>query len=163
MPNTKNIKKGEKQRFENSFSVAGGDFNEAGRVSSRIKGILRKMYLPPDVVRRAAICVYEAEMNIVCYATRGSITLSVEPDRVVIEAADEGAGIPDIDLAMQTGYSTATPRIREMGFGAGMGLGNINRYADRFDITSEVGTGTRLVMIVDIDDSPTEGGGGGEA
>jgi serine/threonine-protein kinase RsbT len=161
MPDTKNIKKGEKQHFENSFSVNGGDFNEAGRVSSRIKGILRKMYLPPDVVRRAAICVYEAEMNIVCYATRGSITLSVGPDRVVIEAVDEGAGIPDIDLAMQAGYSTATAKIREMGFGAGMGLGNINRYADRFDITSEVGKGTCLVMVVDIDDSITEGGSRG--
>jgi serine/threonine-protein kinase RsbT len=139
--------------FSNTFSVDGGDFNAAGKVSSRIKGILKKMCLPTAVIRRAAICTYEAEMNIVCYARRGNITLSVDEDRVVIEAIDQGDGIPDIDLAMQVGYSTSTAKIREMGFGAGMGLVNIDRYADDFDITSEVGKGTRLVMVVDITDT----------
>ena len=141
-------------RFESSFTVAGGNFDEAGRVSSRIKGILKKMYLPPDVVRRAAICAYESEMNIVCHATRGTIKLCVDERHVVIETVDEGGGIPDIGLAMQAGYSTATARIRELGFGAGMGLSNISRYADDFDIASEVGTGTHLVMVIDINDSP---------
>jgi serine/threonine-protein kinase RsbT len=138
--------------FSDTFSVAGGDFNDAGRVSSRIKGILKKMCLPFEVIRKAAICTYEAEMNIVCYARRGDITLSVDESRVVIEAVDEGDGIPDIELARQAGYSTSTAKIREMGFGAGMGLVNIDRYADDFDITSEVGRGTRLVMIVNISD-----------
>ena len=122
-----------KPSFSDTFSVAGGNFDDAGRVSSRIKGILKKMCLPFDVVRKAAICTYEAEMNIVCYARRGDITLSVDEDHVTIEAVDEGQGIPDIDLARQAGYSTSTAKIREMGFGAGMGLGNIDRFADDDD------------------------------
>ncbi len=139
-----------KPSFSETFLIVGDDFNDAGRVSSRIKGILKKMCLPYDVIRKAAICTYEAEMNIVCYAERGNITLSVDEDHVVIQAVDEGEGIPDIDLAMQAGYSTSTAKIREMGFGAGMGLGNIERYADDFNISSEVGKGTKLVMIVNI-------------
>jgi serine/threonine-protein kinase RsbT len=141
-----------KMSFSETFSVAGGDFNDAGKVSSRIKRILKKMCLPSDMIRKAAICTFEAEMNIVCYARRGNITLSVDEDRVVIEALDEGEGIPDINLAMQAGYSTSTAKIREMGFGAGMGLMNIDRYADDFNITSEVGKGTKLVMIVNLTD-----------
>ncbi|MBN2225674.1 MAG: ATP-binding protein [Deltaproteobacteria bacterium] len=139
-----------KPSFSDTFSVVGGNFDDAGRVSSRIKGILKKMCLPFEVIRKAAICTFEAEMNIVCYAQRGDITLSVDEDRIVIEVVDQGEGIPDIDLAMQAGYSTSTAKIREMGFGAGMGLMNIDRYADDFDITSEVGKGTKLVMIVNI-------------
>jgi serine/threonine-protein kinase RsbT len=139
-----------KPSFSDTFSVVGGNFDDAGRVSSRIKGILKKMCLPFEVIRKAAICTFEAEMNIVCYAQRGDITLSVDEDRIVIEVVDRGEGIPDIDLAMQAGYSTSTAKIREMGFGAGMGLMNIDRYADDFNITSEVGKGTKLVMIVNI-------------
>ncbi len=143
------------QPYSETLSVVGGgNFNDAGRVSSRIKGILKKMCLPPDVIRRAAICTYEAEMNIVCYAQRGAISVCVDNSRVVIKAVDEGQGIPDIDLAMQVGYSTATAKIREMGFGAGMGLGNIDRYADEFSITSEVGKGTELEMVVYVTDDP---------
>ncbi len=138
--------------FSESFSVVGGNFNDAGAVSSRIKSILKKMCLPTDVIRKAAICTYEAEMNIVCYAQRGNITLSVDDDRIVIKADDEGEGIPDIALAMQAGYSTSTAKIREMGFGAGMGLDNIDKFADDFNITSEVGRGTQLVMIVYVTD-----------
>jgi serine/threonine-protein kinase RsbT len=138
--------------FSETFSIVGGNFDDAGRVSSRIKGILKKMCLPSDVIRRAAICTYEAEMNIVCYARRGDITLTVDNERVVIKVLDEGEGIPDIELAMQAGYSTSTAKIREMGFGAGMGLVNIDRYADDFNITSEVGRGTKLVMVVNISD-----------
>jgi serine/threonine-protein kinase RsbT len=147
-------KSGDKRpSFSDTFSIVGGNFDNAGKVSSRIKGILKKMCLPYDVIRKAAICTYEAEMNIVCYARRGDITLSVDEDHVVIEVVDEGDGIPDIELARQAGYSTSTAKIREMGFGAGMGLGNIDRFADDFDITSEVGKGTRLVMVVDITDA----------
>jgi anti-sigma regulatory factor (Ser/Thr protein kinase) len=99
-------------------------------------------------MRRVAIASYEAEMNIVMYAHRGRLALKVSPDRIVVEADDDGPGIEDIDLAMQEGYSTATSEMREMGFGAGMGLPNIKRSADQLEITSEVGKGTRLKISV---------------
>ena len=99
-------------------------------------------------MRRVAIAAYEAEMNIVMYAAHGSLRLSVTPQSVTVLAEDVGPGIADIDLAMQEGYSTATPEMREMGFGAGMGLPNIRRNADEFDISSAVGVGTRLVIRV---------------
>jgi serine/threonine-protein kinase RsbT len=100
------------------------------------------------VVRRIAIVSYEAEMNLVMYAAQGKIQLTVSPEAVTINVRDEGPGIPDIDLAMQEGYSTATPEMREMGFGAGMGLPNIRRNADDFNIVSEVGQGTQLRIRV---------------
>jgi anti-sigma regulatory factor (Ser/Thr protein kinase) len=97
-----------------------------------------------------AIAAYEAEMNTVMYARRGTMTLRVTPADVTIDVRDEGPGIPDITLAMQEGYSTATPEMREMGFGAGMGLPNIRRNADEMVITSEVNRGTALVMTVHV-------------
>jgi len=104
--------------------------------------------MPDDVVRRSAIVSYEAEINIVSYAKKGVIRITVSPDQVMIEADDTGQGIPDINLAMQQGYSTANHLIREMGFGAGMGLFNIKSYSDKFDITSEVDKGTFLRIII---------------
>ena len=106
------------------------------------------MGIHPLVVRRIAIVSYEAEMNLVMYATRGKISLRVSLDSVSINVDDEGPGIPDVTLAMEEGYSTATPEMREMGFGAGMGLPNIRRNADEFDISSHVGRGTRLYIRV---------------
>lgn len=132
------------------FEIEGGNFNTAGTVSTRLKSILKQKGLPDDVVRKSAIVSYEAEINIVSYAIKGTIELSVNPDSVVIEVEDEGPGIPDIELAMQPGYSTANQQIREMGFGAGMGLYNINTYSDQFDIYSEVNKGTRLKMVIHI-------------
>ena len=131
-----------------SFDVEGGNFNAAGSVSMRIKSILKEKGLPNDVVRKSAIVCYEAEINIVSYARKGIINLTVAPENVEIEVADEGPGIPDIELAMEQGYSTASQQIREMGFGAGMGLHNINFYSDIFDISSEVNKGTFLKMII---------------
>jgi len=136
--------------YENSFPVEGMTFKNAGRVSTQIKTLLHKMKLPKDVVRRAAIVAYEAEINICCYAERGRIVLRVTPERIAIEAIDEGQGIKDIELAMQEGYSTATKKIFRMGFGAGMGLSNIKRFSDFFRIISEVGKGAHLKMIIDI-------------
>ena len=131
-----------------SFDVEGGNFNAAGTVSMRIKSILKQKGLPDNVVRKSAIVSYEAEINIVSYAKKGTINLTVTPKTVEIEVSDEGPGIPNIELAMEQGYSTANQHIREMGFGAGMGLHNIKSYSDKFDISSEVDKGTFLKMII---------------
>lgn len=130
------------------FSITGGDFHHAGLVSTQIKEILKELGIDPNIVRRAAIAAYEAEMNVVMYAQRGIFTLEVNPQRINFIVQDEGQGIPDIDLAMQEGYSTATPEMREMGFGAGMGLPNIKKNSDIFEISSEVGKGTCLNIII---------------
>lgn len=114
--------------------------------------MLRGIGYPPDVIRRTAIASYEAEMNTVMYARRGSVRLGLEPGVIHLVFADEGPGIPDIGLAMQEGFSTATDEMRERGFGAGMGLPNIQRNADRLEITSEVGRGTRLDITVLTDE-----------
>jgi len=133
---------------ERSFTVVGGNFDNAGEVSSNIKTILKQIGLPKDVIRKVALVTYESEINIVSYARKGMIRLRVVPDCIMIEAIDEGQGIPDIEKAMQPGFSTATQRIREMGFGAGMGLCNIKSFSDVFQISSEVGKGTHLKMII---------------
>ena len=134
--------------FESVYQVLGRDFPNAGKVSTSIKDTLKRLGVQSAVVRRVAIVSYEAEMNLVMYAVRGTVTLKVSPDAVTLDIADEGPGIPDVSLAMQEGYSTATPEMREMGFGAGMGLPNIKRNADEFDIQSEVGKGTHLFVRV---------------
>ena len=141
----------EKPIFESSYTVQGGNFDEAGKVASQIKVILKKLGLHADVVRKAALVAYESEINIVSYARKGTINISVTPQSVKIETIDEGQGIPNIELAMQEGYSTASAKIREMGFGAGMGLCNIKKFSDEFQITSEIGKGTYLKMIIHID------------
>jgi serine/threonine-protein kinase RsbT len=136
------------EAFESIYYVMGKDFSNAGKVSTSIKDTLKRMGISPTVVRRVAIVSYEAEMNLVMYATRGKMSLSVSRDAVTLNIDDEGPGIPDISLALQEGYSTATPEMREMGFGAGMGLPNIRKNVDEFDIRSEVGRGTRLFVRV---------------
>lgn len=138
----------ENSLYKNSFYIEGGNFSDAGTVSTRIKSILKNIGLPNDIVRKSAIICYESEINIVSYARRGKINLTVTPKTVEIEVVDEGPGIPDIELAMQQGYSTANQQIREMGFGAGMGLHNIKSYSDTFNISSEVAKGTFLKMII---------------
>jgi anti-sigma regulatory factor (Ser/Thr protein kinase) len=134
--------------FYQDFSIMGGDFSSAGSVSTEIKSILKEIGFDPTLIRRAAIACYEAEMNVVMYADKAVVRLSATPSRIRIEFEDQGNGIPDIDLAMQEGYSTATPQMREMGFGAGMGLPNIKRNSDVFDISSEVGRGTKLRITI---------------
>ncbi len=136
------------EAFESIYNVMGRDFPNAGKVSTSIKDTLKRLGISPAVVRRVAIISYEAEMNLVMYATRGKVALSVSPEAVTLNIEDEGPGIPDVTLAMQEGYSTATPEMREMGFGAGMGLPNIRKNADEFNISSEVGRGTRLYIRV---------------
>jgi len=136
------------EAFESLYHILGRDFSNAGKVSTSIKDTLKRIGISPAVVRRVAIVSYEAEMNLVMYATRGKIVLSVSRDAVTLKVEDEGPGIPDVALAMQEGYSTATPEMREMGYGAGMGLPNIKKNADQFDIHSEVGQGTSLFICV---------------
>ena len=140
----------DKPIYESSYTVEGGNFDEAGKVSSQIKANLKKLNLSKDVVMKAALVAYESEINIVSYAKKGMIQITVTPQNIKIETIDEGQGIPDIDLAMQEGYSTATSKIREMGFGAGMGLCNIKKFSDFFQITSEIGKGTHLKMVINI-------------
>ena len=136
--------------FVHAYEIAGSDFTNAGRASTSIKETLKNMGFASALIRRVAIAAYEAEMNTVMYARRATMTLHVTPASVTIDVRDEGPGIPDIPLAMQEGYSTATPEMREMGFGAGMGLPNIKRNTDGLVITSDVGRGTTVVMTVRV-------------
>lgn len=132
--------------------VTGKDFNRAGKASSGLKKTLDRLGIHPQIVRRAAIASYEAEMNLVIYSDDGgTITASVRPGKISIEVKDTGPGISDIDKAMQPGYSTASDWVRELGFGAGMGLVNIKKCADEISLTSEVGKGTHLKIVINID------------
>jgi anti-sigma regulatory factor (Ser/Thr protein kinase) len=131
-------------KFE--YSLEGGDFVKAGYASSSLKKILNQLNLDPDLVRRIAVATYEAEVNVVAHAYRGIMKVLVSPERILIRVEDEGPGIPDIGKAMQEGYSTASDRVREMGFGAGMGLSNIKKNTDKLVIHSELNKGTVLEM-----------------
>jgi len=122
----------------------------AGDASSHIKSVLKKLGIAADVVRRAAVAAYEAEMNIVIHSLGGTLTIEIASDHMDIVAEDHGPGIADIDLAMQEGYSTAPDEIREMGFGAGMGLPNMKKCSDVFRISSEPGAGTSVLMRIYI-------------
>lgn len=134
--------------YENSFEVQGGNFQEAGDISVHIKKILQNLGVPREILRRVAIAVYESEINIISYAIKGFIHIRVSPESIAIEAEDEGPGIENIELAMRAGYSTATDKIREMGFGAGMGIPNIMNCSDKFTITSVVNKGTHLTILI---------------
>ncbi len=134
--------------LEGIFEIQGRDFVDAGIVSSQIKKGLQNRGIPESVIRRVAVITFEAEINIISYAHQGTISYYILDDSIIIEANDSGPGIQDIDLALQEGYSTADDSIREMGFGAGMGLSNIKRSSDIFEIASEPGTGTYVKSII---------------
>lgn len=131
------------QRYE----IESSDFSRAGQVSTRIKELLQEIGIDSSIIRRAAISTYEAEMNVVMYADRAELFLTVNPEKIHIRIQDEGQGINDIEQAMQVGFSTATHEMREMGFGAGMGLPNIKKNADKFNISSVLGQGTSVDII----------------
>jgi len=133
------------------FEITGGDFSKAGKTSTSIKEILQEIGIDPLIIVRMAIAAYEAEMNVVMYAQRGVLTLNITPEKLRLKLEDEGPGIENIDLAMQEGFSTATDEMREMGFGAGMGLPNIKKNADKFEISSTPGKGTSLNIIICLD------------
>lgn len=134
-----------------SFEIKPRDFIRAGEVSIQVQGILKTIGFEPDVVRRASVCAYEAEMNVVMHGGNGSLFMVIEPNQITIEVKDDGPGIEDIELALQEGYSTAPPEYREIGFGAGMGLPNIKKNADHFDIRSKKGEGTHLKVSIRVD------------
>lgn len=130
-----------------SFQIYGSDFSNAGLASSQVKKQLVKLNLDPVFIRRTVVALYEAEVNIVAHARKGTIDVDVSAERIEMLVRDEGPGIPDIKLAMEKGYSTASQVVREMGFGAGMGLPNIRNNTDYMEISSEVSIGTKLIMI----------------
>lgn len=137
------------------YSVAGNDFEKAGSGATRLKKTLGRLGVDPRVLRRIAIIAYEAEMNIVIYTDGGEILAKVEPGIITIVAQDTGPGIPDVAAALTPGFSTASEQIRELGFGAGMGLPNIKECADRMNLNSTVGKGTRLEAKISAEVTPT--------
>ena len=126
------------------FRILHNDYEHGGDAAAAIKSILKELGIPQDEIRRLSIANFEAEMNVIMYAEEGEMELQVLADAVRIVLTDRGQGIPDIELAMTPGYSTATPAMRERGFGAGLGLPNIKKNVDRFEIESAVGVGTTL-------------------
>ncbi len=132
------------------YPVEGGDLIEAGEASSKMKLTLKKLGLPPDVIRRASICMYEGEINMVIHADGGRAEVDVGMDEIVIRMIDQGPGIPDVNKAMEEGFSTAGEIARDLGFGAGMGLPNMKRYSDEMTIDTEVGKGTTVTIQIKI-------------
>ena len=130
------------------YIVPGDDFVHAGEASGHLKGVLRQLGYPGDAIRRVAVSMYEGEINMVIHAGGGVATADIYLDRIEIVLADKGKGIPDVELAMTPGWSTAPEDIRALGFGAGMGLPNMKKYTDEFVIESEVGVGTTVKMTI---------------
>lgn len=131
------------------YTIKAGDFTRGGQASSHIKRALRRLGADPQITRRCCIAVYEAEMNLIIHTTNGGILkLEVEPHRITMSATDDGPGIADTEKVFLPGYSTATEQVREMGFGAGMGLVNMKRCVDEIELTSTVGKGTKLLMRI---------------
>ena len=135
------------------YTIKAGDFTQGGKASSHIKRALLRLGADPQLTRRCSIAVYEAEMNLIIHTTNGGILkLEVEPHRITMSATDDGPGIADTEVVFQPGYSTATEQVREMGFGAGMGLVNMKRCVDEIKLESTVGKGSRLIMRILIPD-----------
>ena len=132
------------------FDVDGEDFTSAGQASVQVKKNLRRLGIPPEIIRQVSIAMYEGEINMVIHAGGGKADVIVSEDRIEIILADKGPGIADVNLAMQEGYSTATDSVRSLGFGAGMGLPNMKRYTDEMTIDSVVGEGTTIKMVVNL-------------
>ena len=132
------------------YEVSGDDFTRAGEASGAVKATLKRLGFPADVIRRVAIAMYEGEINMVIHADGGVADVEIEPDQITVTLADRGPGIPDIEKAMQEGFSTAPETVRNLGFGAGMGLPNIKRYTDTLKIDTEIGKGTTIYMTIAV-------------
>ena len=139
----------DKVQLTRSFKIESKDFLRAGEVSLQVQRTLKNIGFEEELVRRVAICAYEAEMNVVLHGGDGVLTLRVHSENVVLHVADDGPGIENIELALKEGYTTATPEQREMGFGAGMGLPNIKKNADSLEVKSGKGTGTNLTIALE--------------
>ena len=133
-----------------SFEVEGGDLSQAGEASSQMKRTLKKLGFPPDVIRKVSICMYEGEINMVIHADGGTATVEVGLAAITITLADRGPGIPDIEQAMEPGWSTAREFARDLGFGAGMGLPNMKKYSDQMTVDTEIGVGTTVTMVIQV-------------
>jgi anti-sigma regulatory factor (Ser/Thr protein kinase) len=138
------------------FRIKARDFVHAGEASIQIQNLLKSMHFDPKLIRRVAVCSYEGEMNVVMHAADGGLAVAIDDAELVLEVEDPGPGIPDVDLAMQPGFSTASDELRELGFGAGMGLPNMKKNADEITVESALGRGTRVRMRFDL-----KAGGGG--
>ena len=136
--------------IEGSFQLIGGDFSIAGESSARLKKILTDLGVEENIIRRASIATFEAEMNVIIYAAAGTLNYTITPEQIRIVIVDMGPGIKDIDQAMQEGFSTAPDWVREMGWGAGMGLPNIKKNSDEFKLDSVVGEGTTVEMAINL-------------
>lgn len=132
------------------YTIVGGDFVNAGSASSSIKKTLKQLNVNPSIVKRVVVALYEAEVNAIAHAYGGIIHANIDADKIIMKVVDKGPGIPDIDWAMKEGNSTASPEVRDMGFGAGMGLPNIKKNVDRLDVTSHIGVGTTVEMEVKL-------------
>ena len=129
------------------FEIEGGNFTRAGYPSSEVKKVLKQLGIDARTIKSIVIALYEAEVNVVAHAYQGTVRVDLDENKITMLVEDSGPGIADIELAMQEGYSTASKEVREMGFGAGMGLSNIKKNTDELEITSEVGKGTLVKMI----------------
>lgn len=134
--------------YERTFPIFSRNFDKAGENSAEIKTVLKSLEFDPELIRRVVVLAFEAEMNVVIHADRGELKFCITEEDIQVNVVDEGPGIPDVELAMEEGYSTATDDMREMGFGFGMGLPNIKRNADFLEVTSQVGKGTTLIAKV---------------
>ena len=132
------------------YDIDGENFTSAGEASVKVKKALRQLGFPQETIRRVSIAMYEGEINMVIHANGGFAEVTVYPDKIVILLHDKGPGIPDVDLAMQAGYSTAPERIRSLGFGAGMGLPNMKANTDEMIIETALGVGTKITMTVNV-------------
>ena len=133
-----------------TYDISADAFTRAGEASSDVKRKLKQMGVDPEAIRKVAIAMYEGEINMVIHAKGGLITVEMTPQQIKMILADVGPGIPDVELAMQAGYSTAPDEIRSLGFGAGMGLPNMKKYSDEMEIDTRLGEGTTITMIVKI-------------
>jgi len=129
------------------YHIEGGNFTNAGFASSQVKKTLKQLNVDPKLIKKVVVAMYEGEVNIVAHARKGEILVTITPDEVKMVLKDEGEGIADVEMAMKAGFSTASQKVREMGFGAGMGLPNIKKNVDQLIIETEVGVGTTLTMI----------------
>lgn len=129
------------------YEVEGGDFTNAGTISSAVKKMLKQLGVSAEIIKRTVVALYEAEVNIVAHAYRGSVRVTLDDNRIIILLEDEGPGIEDIEKAMEQGYSTATAKVREMGFGAGMGFSNMKANTDSLIVDSYPNKGTRVQII----------------
>lgn len=133
-------------RVDLHYEVPGDDFTRAGEASGKVKNTLKELGFDPNLVRNVAIAMYEGEINMVIHAGGGQADVAIEPEQVEVVLTDHGPGIPDVELAMQEGYSTAPDNVRNLGFGAGMGMPNMKKYADEMEVHTQLDVGTTIIL-----------------